>query len=126
MLAPEEMAPATAEVIYELTGLGAEAPGRSMGSVHRLLAHWPGYLPLAVTVLRPLEANGWLQSMMQRVRERLNGEADAVLADLPPVPAPPEGEAREALEAGVQPFAASGLIRILPITKALRHTLPAG
>ena len=70
LLAVERMPPDTAALVRELAAIGVEEGDVAMPTLWRHLAHWPGYLALALTLLRPLEANGWLGEAIEALRQR--------------------------------------------------------
>ncbi|MCZ6534193.1 MAG: hypothetical protein O7A08_14675 [SAR324 cluster bacterium] len=97
----------------------------TLPSVYRQLAHWPGFFPLAITLLESLEASGWLAATVAALRKDVGREVAQLAALLPWTALPmPQGTPRKSLEAIIERFTATGLMRILPTTKVLRATLP--
>jgi hypothetical protein len=128
MLEVRRMAPGTAALAWELAGLGVPGGADEMPSVWRNLAHWPGYLALALAQLRPLEASGWLAGAMGALRTQrdgLVGELLAARAGDPAVP-PPAPAAQQALEHALRRFTDGLILRMVPLLAVLRRSLPDG
>jgi hypothetical protein len=121
----EDMDEATATLVRLLNGLGAQGQARTMASMYRHLAHWPGYLALALTLLQPLHANGCLQAATERARNRAavlaRGMVNLLGVDSAPSPLPEEP--RLALESALRYFTANLIVEMLPVGKLLRTTL---
>ena len=126
LLSLAEMDQTTAALVRLLNGLGAQGETRTMASMYRQLAHWPGFLALAFTLLQPLHANGTLQVAVERAREHAMMLAQQTAGKLAAggAPSPPAGEPRMALEAALQHFTANLIVEMLPVGKLLRDTLP--
>lgn len=126
LLAVERMPPDTAALVRELAAIGVEEGGVAMPTLWRHLAHWPGYLALALTLLRPLEANGWLGEAIEALRQRkeeLARETRAALRGGHDV-ARPGAAAGAELQAVVRSFTGGLIVRMIPIGQVLRATLP--
>lgn len=126
LLAVERMPPDTAALVRELAAIGVEEGGVAMPTLWRHLAHWPGYLALALTLLRPLEANGWLGEAIEALRQRkeeLARETQAALRGGHDV-ARPGAAAGAELQAVVRRFTGGLIVRMIPIGQVLRATLP--
>ena len=126
LLAVERMPPDTAALVRELAAIGVEEGDVAMPTLWRHLAHWPGYLALALTLLRPLEANGWLGAAIEALRQRkeeLARETQAALRGGHDV-ARPDPAAGAELQAVVRSFTGGLIVRMIPIGQVLRATLP--
>lgn len=123
MLEPDAMEPTAAALVWELAALGVEGEPGEMPSVWRNLAHWPGYLALAVALLRPLETSGWLAEAMNGLRGRRDMEAQGLpLAATPTTAIGPD--ARAALAAVLHRFTDGLIVRMIPLLAVLRATMP--
>ena len=122
MLTAAQMDAATLALIHELSNIGVESRGASLPSVYRQLAHWPGFFPLAITLLESLEASGWLAATVAALRKDVGREVAQLAAHLPWTALPmPQGTPRKSLEAIIERFTATGLMRMLRI--GLERTL---
>lgn len=123
LLSLEVMSDETRALVVALNALGDREDGRVMASMYRHLAHWPGYLALALTRLAPLAESGALAAATDRVREGARREA-AALGPRPGGPGAPAGAERRALESALDSFTSNTIAKMLPIARILRAALP--
>ncbi len=64
LLALDEVAPDTADLIRRINLLGDRGQGRIIASMYRHVAHWPGFLALGYAHLAPFAADGRLDKMI--------------------------------------------------------------
>ena len=110
-----------------LNSLGPQGNARTMASMYRQLAHWPGYLALSLALLHPLHQSGQLQSCVNQAQMLAVTLAQELLAQLgPPTIPPPEGESQTALQTALSAFTAHLIVEMLPVGKILRASQPYG
>lgn len=125
LLGLSDVAAETAELMQRLNAMGAQGAARPMASMYRQLAHWPGYLALAWTVMQPLHTSGELQVMVEHCREQAGQLARLHLHRLGHSQAPePGGEHRLSLVAALDAFTANLIVEMLPVGKVLWSTFP--
>lgn len=124
LLMPDGMAPVVAELVTRLDRLGETDEGRIPASMYRHLAHWPGFLALAVGRLAPLHDDGRLAVLIAATRE-LAGSAAARTAGALPVPGPPPpSPIRAAVPAALTAFTGTVIAKMVPICALLRRAMP--
>lgn len=125
LLAMDEMAPATAQLVLALNRLGAQRDDPILASMYRHLAHWPSYLALAWTLVAPLQADGRLDGAIReavtKARDRAAGIAGQVRSSTS-VPSDPETAA--AIRAAIDAFAGDVIVRMVVICALLRAATP--
>jgi hypothetical protein len=124
MIDPDRMAPELVKLVAFLRNHGSIAERRIVPSLYRHLAHWPGFLALAATVLSP--RFGDIARDASRLRA-VGEEAAAALALEFSRPsggvAPPDGPYRQALEATLDSFT-GGIPKTVVIGTLLRRAMP--
>lgn len=126
LLALDDMDVTTATLVRRLNGLGAQGEARTMASMYRQLAHWPGYLALALTLLQPLHADGRLERAASHAQHQAALLVRRILSSISTASAPASlSEAsRQNLTDALQYFTANLIVEMLPVGKLLRDTLP--
>lgn len=125
LLSLAEMDQATAALVRSLNALSPQGEARTMPSMYRHLAHWPGYLALALTLLQPLHVNGSLQTAI----EHAAGKAAALARDLVTAlrtdvtPPAPIGNVQHELASALRYFSANLIVEMLPVGKWLYAAL---
>lgn len=92
LLTEADVAPETWALVLRLNMLGERDEGRVLASMYRHLAHWPGVLSLAWTMLSPADADGSLSGAIAdnlatakaRARALASRLKASSAADLPP------------------------------------------
>jgi hypothetical protein len=127
MLSLEEMDESARGLVFELMSLRPKGNVPVIASLYRHLARWPGYLALALTVLRPMGADGTLDRLVDKTRSWAEAEARALAARLAPssVPLSVDEERRASLEKSLRFFAGDLIVEMIPSGKLLLQTLPA-
>lgn len=127
LLALGEMAAPVRELVESLNRIGERGAGTILASMYRQLAHWPGYLALAETLLKPLEATGALANAIEETRAAGRREASVlahrlrVMRSTAPEPGMPE---RQAVEEALERFTSNTIAKMLPIAQVLKASLP--
>ena len=125
LIAVQEMETETRALVQALNSLGPQGEARTMASMYRQLAHWPGYLALALALIHPLHANGQLQSCVECAQTQARALAQELLTQLAPgATSPPEGESRAALQTALSAFTSNLIVEMLPVAKILRAAQP--
>ena len=124
LLAPAEMAPATAELVTRLDGFGEAGEGRIPASMYRHLAHWPGFLALAATRIAPLHEDGRLTGLIAAAGEHAGAAAERVAGALAMPGPPPPAPTRVAVAAALAEFTSSVIAKMVPICALLRRAMP--
>lgn len=125
LLAMDEMAPATAQLVLALNRLGAQRDDPILASMYRHLAHWPSYLALAWTLVAPLQADGRLDGAIREAVTKARDRAAGIAGQLRPsttVPSDPETAA--AIRAAIDAFAGDVIVRMVVICALLRAATP--
>ncbi len=126
LLSLDTMGTETAVLVRTLNGLSPQGEARTMASMYRQLAHWPGYLALALALLQPLHADGRLQVAVQQASMQALSQSQRMAQGLSVdvASAPPVGDARQALDTALRYFTAHLIVEMIPVGRFLRHTLP--
>ncbi|MCZ6872093.1 MAG: hypothetical protein O7G88_00975 [bacterium] len=126
LLSLDTMQAETAVLVRTLNGLSPQGEARTMASMYRQLAHWPGYLALALVLLQPLHADGRLQVAVQQASTQALSQSQrmAQVLSVDVASAPPVGEVRQALDTALRYFTAHLIVEMIPVGRFLRHTLP--
>lgn len=122
LLAASEMAPAAAMLVERLNMIGERDGGRIVASMYRHLAHGPGFLALAWSLLAPLDASGTLGSAIAANLARARDKAALLTARIGTAP-PPAPTARDA-RAAITRFVEHPIGKMVTICRVLRHNLP--
>ncbi len=120
LLRLEDMAPATAALVLRLNRIGAAGPDPVLASLYRNLAHWPGYLALAWTLLAPLEAGGVLGEAIGDVRAAARVRAAAIAGLAPRPRAVLAAAQRPAVEQAIGRFTGDAIARMVVLCGVLR------
>ncbi|MSO75376.1 MAG: hypothetical protein EXQ87_00480 [Alphaproteobacteria bacterium] len=123
LLALAEMAPATAALVQQIDRLGARLDDGVLASMYRHLAHWPGFLALAHTLLTPLAADGRLTEAIRAAAAASRVEADALLDQLGPMPSLPT-DIHDKTRTAMTMFVRGPIGRMVPICALLRRAMP--
>ena len=67
LLGLDELAPPLHDLVLDFDQFGRIAPSQAIASLYRHLAHWPAFLALAHTALRPLHADGSLRVQQEQL-----------------------------------------------------------
>lgn len=124
MIDPDRMTPAMLGLVRFLGNYESATDRHVVPSLYRHLAHWPGFLALAATVLKPhfdaIEQHvSHLQTSVEEEAVRLPLESDRASEGT----MPPEGPHRQALEAALDSF--TGRIpEMVVIGTLLRRAMP--
>lgn len=125
LIAVHEMDAETRTLAQMLNSLGSQGEARTMASMYRQLAHWPGYLALSLALLHPLHQSGQLQSCVKHAQTSAATLAQDLLTQLgPPTTPPPEGESQTALHTALSAFTSHLIVEMLPVGKILRVAQP--
>jgi len=98
LLGLAELSPPLLRLVREFDQFGRLGQSEAIASLYRHLGHWPSFLALACTALRPYHLSGGLAAAQQRVIAKGRAEAagfDALSAQ-PSVAIDPEARARAA------------------------------
>lgn len=125
LIAVHDMDSETRTLVQALNRLGPQGEARTMASMYRQLAHWPGYLALSLALLNPLHDNGQLQACVQHAQALAAARAQELLTQLsPPATPAPEGASRTALQTALSAFTSNLIVEMLPVGKILRAAQP--
>ncbi len=125
LISVHEMDAETRTLAQTLNSLGSQGEDRTMASMYRQLAHWPGYLALSLALLHPLHQSGQLQSCVNYAQTAATTLAQDLLSQLgPPTTPSPEGEIRAALQTALSAFTSNLIVEMLPVGKILRAAQP--
>ncbi len=127
LLALADMDRATRELVESLNRIGDRDGGRILASMYCQLAHWPGYLALAETLLKSLEAAGALANAIEETRAAGRREAFnlAERVHATPVSAPAPGmPERQAVDEALERFTSNTIAKMLTIAQVLKASLP--
>lgn len=124
LVSESDVAPTTWALVHRLNMLGERDEGRVLASMYRHLAHWPGVLALAWTLLAPADADGSLGSVIAdnlaaaKARARvLAGRLKAsTAADLPP-------SQRQAARSAITLFVDHPIGKMVSICRMLRLSI---
>ena len=122
LLTAAEMAPETAALVERLNLIGERDEGRIVASMYRHLAHWPGFLALAWTLLAPLDAAGTLAPAVARNLAAARKRSALLVGRLSPM-SPPAETARDS-RAAILRFVEHPIGKMVTICRLLRHNLP--
>ena len=115
---------ATADLAIRLNRFGQIEEGPILASLYRHLAHWPGYLALAWTLLAPMEERGELAALAARTRDAADAAAPALLGGMPDAPPRVDGADRAYARTALELFAGSGIARMTAIGRLLLAAQP--
>ncbi|MBV7484752.1 hypothetical protein [Bordetella sp. BOR01] len=119
----DTLSPAMRCVIETLNGYGRIADTAIVGSLYRHLAHWPGFLALACTMLARPQRDGVLAAQVRRTL----ADAQAVARHLPAIgPATLAPAARTAAVAAIDAFTGQAISRMVVMGAAMQRLLPPG
>lgn len=125
LIAVHEMSAETRTLVQTLNSLGPQGNARTMASMYRQLAHWPGYLALSLALLHPLHQSSQLQRYVNHAQSLATSLTQELLGQLgPPTTPPPEGEAQTALQTALSVFTSNLIVEMLPVGKILRAAQP--
>ncbi len=125
LLAMEEMAPATAQLVLALNRLGAQRDDPILASMYRHLAHWPSYLALAWTLVAPLQVDGRLDGAIREALTKARDRAAGIARQLrPSTAAPSDPESAVAIRTAIDVFAGDVIVRMVVICALLRTVTP--
>lgn len=123
LLALDAMAPATAELVRAIDRLG-ERQGVILASMYRHLAHWPGFLAMAWTLIAPLAADGRLERIIAEGRNTARQQARGLLGglggELDALPA----EKRAFVHRVLSDFTTHPIGKMVPICALIRRAMP--
>ncbi|MVW78791.1 hypothetical protein [Bordetella sp. 02P26C-1] len=118
----DTLSPATLKVIDVLNSYGQIADTAIVASLYRHLAHWPGFLALACTVLARPQRDGVLAAEVRSTLE----QARSIAARLPRFGEAPDrlaAEAREAAAASLNAFTGQAISRMVVMGAAMQRLL---
>ena len=121
-----DMPRAAAALVRDLSTRNDRGDGRIVPAIYRHLAHWPGFLAIAATVLEPKFADGSIRTATRHVRNTAGEIAGRMIAETSApdgVDGPFRGRHRAALAAAVQDFS-SKVAEMLTVGLLLREALP--
>lgn len=117
--------PDIASVLMQLrTELGGKpfVPG-----LYRCLAHWPGYLAHAATLIEPVLNDPAAREKRASIAETIIAAGDDIIASLPPVPSeykPPSAEQGQAIIAAIKTYRVTSPEMVV-FGSLLRNALPS-
>ena len=120
LLRLEEMAPATAALVARLNRIGTAGPDPVLASLYRNLAHWPGYLALAWTVVAPLDAGDALRQSIGDTLAAARVRAAAIAGLAPRPRAVLAAVQRPAVERAIGLFTGEAIARMVVLCGVLR------
>ncbi len=123
LLALDEMAPGTVDLVRAVNRLGAGGDDHILVSMPRHLAHWPGYLALYWTSIAPLDADDRLRECIDAVRVDGRHRALGLAGHLDARGGVDEPN-RAALEATLENFSQNAISRMIPVVSLLRRAFP--
>jgi len=121
LLTEADVAPETWALVLRLNMLGERDEGRVLASMYRHLAHWPGVLGLAWTMLSPADADGGLSGAIADNLTTAKARARALAGRLKPSGAAdlPPGE-RQAARKAITLFVDHPIGKMVTICRMLR------
>lgn len=111
-------------LVRDLDRFGRVGPTPVVASLYRHLAHWPGFLALAWTALRPAQEEGRLAAAVHGAVEDARRAGHDLAGGIAPPAAPVGGDARAAVEAGLVEFTERAIGRMVVMGKCMRMLLP--
>ncbi len=123
LLTFDQMAPATADVVYRLNAIGDEEH-RVIASMYRHLAHWPAFLALVWQRLAPLAADGQADAIISINLEKARGIARQLAAQIPPPAKTPSAETVRQANAALDLFIQYAIGRMVPLCGLLAGSFP--
>ena len=127
LITVHEMDAETRTLVQTLNRLGPQGHARTLASMYRHLAHWPGNLALSLALLHPLHQSGQLQLCVNHAQALSTTLAQDLLGQLGSPARPlPEEESRTALQAALSAFTSNLIVEMLPVGKILRAAQPWG
>ncbi len=121
LLALDEVAADTADLIRRINLLGDREQGRIIASMYRHLAHWPGFLALGYMCLSPIAADGRLGAMIGQavaLGENAGARLQAGMMNLPP----PDSAAE--VRRAAADFIEHAIGRMVPVASILLAGMP--
>ena len=121
LLALDEVAADTADLIRRINLLGDRAQGRIVASMYRHLAHWPGFLALSHVQLAPLAVDGRLDKMVGQVialGESAGARLQAGMTELPPPDSVTE------VRRAAADFIQHAISKMVPVAALLSASMP--
>lgn len=122
------MPPLPADVSAETTALLKRfevdlGAGPFIASLYRLLAHWPGLLAHLAVEIGPRQADPVTQAACQALDARIDAGVPAILAALPPLPAPPPDDGQEEVLAVIRTYRRTSP-QMVVFGRLIRQSLP--
>ena len=121
LLALDEVAADTADLIRRINLLGDRAHGRIIASMYRHLAHWPGFLALSHVQLAPFALDGRLDKMIGQVIALGDSAGARLQAGLTKLP--PPDSATEVRRAAAD-FIQHAISKMVPVGALLMASMP--
>lgn len=126
LLGLDELAPPLRALVLDFDQFGRTAPSEAVASLYRHLAHWPAFLALAHTALRPLHTDGSLRVQQEQLIVRsaslVSGRLEPLLQGAPAA----LGQAEHAhVLSSLEQFTQLMIGRMVVVGTALRVLLPA-
>ena len=127
LLTFDQMAPATADLVYRLNAIG-DPEHKVIASMYRHLAHWPGFLALVWERLSPLTADGQVDGVIAANLAKGRTIAARLAAQVPapdPAQTPPPGTVAQ-VNAALDLFIRYAIGRMVPLGSLLARSFPHG
>lgn len=121
LLSLDEMEPHTASLVLALNRIGSQRADSILASMYRNLAHWPGYLSLAWTLLAPLDEGDALISTIETVRARATELARQLALPETATPMTLALEHHPVVAAALDRFTSDAIGRMVVICAVLRR-----
>jgi len=116
----DELAPPVRDLVWRLNALGQPAGDRTLATLYKHLAPWPGALSVAWALLAPPAMDGRLEAAIGAAVAGARAEA-GLLAPLRAIC--PEPAAAAAVRAAAEHFVVNVIGRMVPVAQMLRRAL---
>lgn len=119
-----DMDPVTTKLVHAVTTIGARGEGLQVQvSLPRNLAHWPGFLSLYLTALKPLHDDGRLLAAVDRVLAEGQQRGTVLAAHLADRPVP-DADAAQFVAETLNLLVPHAMGRMIPVVSLLSVLMP--
>ncbi len=125
LLTFDQMAPATADLVYRLNAIG-DPDHKVIASMYRHLAHWPAFLALVWERLAPLAADGRIDGIIADNLVTGRGIAARLAVQIPDTGNAPAQAVQKQVDDALNLFIQFAIGRMVPLGSLLARGFPHG
>lgn len=125
LLTFDQMAPATADLVYRLNAIG-DPDHKVIASMYRHLAHWPAFLSLVWERLAPLSSDGRIDTIIAQNLGTGRSVAAKLAAQIPAPSQTPAPAVLDQINAALDLFINYAIGRMVPLGSLLARSFPHG